>query len=320
MKRIWIFLINTFLVSTEGSYRLAVRISTKHDAALQAAAAGLDPFFVAMYTYFHPLHVALVNAYNAWVAQGGSQEGQSLTLTQLLRLLSSTKAEAWMVGVKQFYAQTTARFKAIFPDLKKVFQTGGQTTKMAGVSAISIAIGSDPLLSVVKSDIDAFNGQLIAANTAQKGSISVTGTLSAAVETARVNNCIGQLADYGGLIQKYAATPEVVGNYFDEAALRGGAQILFHHSVKKETVYTIAKHTSLPTDEYLLENDGTGSLVFGFVFKKGNKPTAIAVTVGPLSALHATGAELSGDLTNDKILVCYNPDATLDGEFTVEFL
>ena len=78
MKRPWIYLINPMLVATDNSYRMAVRISTWHDSALLAASA--DPYFLALYNIYHPLHLALVERYDAWRAQIGLQQGATLNL------------------------------------------------------------------------------------------------------------------------------------------------------------------------------------------------------------------------------------------------
>ena len=320
MKRIWIYLINTFLVCTETSYRMAVRISTKHDAALQAAAAGLDAFFVAMYAAYHPIHLALVAAYDAWVAQGGTQESKTLTLNQLLRLLSGTYAETWMSAVKQFYGLNTARFKELFPDMKKVFQHGSQLDRIHAVAALLLAIGSDASLATLKATILTFYNQLLLANTTQKGSISVTNTLSHNLEEARKTSCVEQFGNYGGLIQKFKTTPETVGNYFDERALRGGNQVLWHHSVAKTKVYTVCKHTSAPTDEWLLENDGDTALDFGFVLNKGDNPGLVFVRVAAHANVTVHASDLTNDLTHNHYLVAKNNDLLVDGEFTAEIL
>jgi len=311
---------NFFLSTTESSFRLAVRMSTKHDGALYIQSLTLDPFFVTMYGYFHPIHVALKAAYDAWISQGGSQESLTLTLNQLLRLLSGTKADAWMSAVKVVHDKTSARFKEIFPDLKKSLQQGTQTQKIAAVHAISLAIGTEGALSILKTDVDTFYALLLGANTTQKGSISHTGILSDTIEAARVNDCIAQLADYGLLMNKYASTPEVVANYFDEAALRHGNQVLFHHGVKKTKVYTVCKHTSVGTDEFLLENDGDADLIFGFVLHKDDVPAVVFVTVLAHTNQTVHASDLSNDLTNNHYLVCYNANTLVDGEFTVEFL
>src|SRR5258706_6471620 len=98
MKRPWIFLINPILVATEHSFRMAVRISTYHDSALQAASA--DPFFLALYNTYHPLHINLVKAYDKWHTQMGLQEGDTLNVNQQLRLLSNSKIKQWDIAIQ----------------------------------------------------------------------------------------------------------------------------------------------------------------------------------------------------------------------------
>ena len=320
MKRAWIYLINTFMVCTDGSYRLAVRISRKHDAALQAAAVGLDPFFVAMYNAYHLLHVALVAAYNAWVSQGGTQESQTLNLAQLLRLLSGTKAEKWMSAVKGFYALGTVRFKELFPDLKKTYQHGSQEDRIATVEAFIIAIGSDASLAALKAEVIVFRDLLKAALTDQKAGISSTNSKSTDLEKARKASAVGQYGDLGGLMKQFKDDPSNIGDYFDVVALRDGAQVIFHHKVKKGTVYGVCKHTSVPTDEWLLENDGDVPLVFALVLHKNDMPGIVYVTVAPHSNMTVHASALSADLANDHYLVAHNADLLVDGEFTAEIL
>jgi hypothetical protein len=236
MKIQWMRLNNFFLLATASSYRLSVRISKKHFSALQMAGATADPFFVTMLGTYTPLHNALIVAYDNWLAQNGAQQSQTLSVAQLLRVLSGTKAENWMVAVKPIYGKTTIRFKQLFPALKTPFQTGGQQARIDAVKAFSISIGTDALLATVKTDVDVFYTLLNNAHTLQKGSITNTGNMSETVELARVAMCVAQLANYGGLLQKYASHPETVGNYFDVAALRNGTQVLFMHQVGKNSV------------------------------------------------------------------------------------
>src|ERR1700704_1983612 len=87
----WIYLRNPFLPIGIKSYKKAVKISKYTDSALAARVA--DPFYAAQYAIYHPLHLALVAAFNAWKAQGGIQKGASLTVDQLLGLMSSKFAD-----------------------------------------------------------------------------------------------------------------------------------------------------------------------------------------------------------------------------------
>ena len=86
---VWSYIVNTFLVATRSSFKLAVRIATDHDAALFAGKSVAE--INAMYLVFHPLFLQLQSSYSTWVAQGGTQSGETLSLQLLLKELVKTK-------------------------------------------------------------------------------------------------------------------------------------------------------------------------------------------------------------------------------------
>ena len=128
----WGFIQNPFLIATEGSYRLAVRISLYHFAAISKMAG--DPFFDALIASFSPLNTALQDAYNTWKAKGGTQQGQTLQLKQLLSLLSSTKIKGWDIAIQNVFSDTTAEYKALLPNHRGPFQLGSQDDRIAAVA------------------------------------------------------------------------------------------------------------------------------------------------------------------------------------------
>src|ERR1035438_5333855 len=117
MKRPWLFLLNCILTACLRSYRLAVRISTFHLAALLAASG--NTFFLGLYGTYLPFHTALMLQYNSWVAQGGTQSGQTLSLAQLFKQLRQSKIQAWMAAVAVVYPIDTLRYQTIFKHGKK---------------------------------------------------------------------------------------------------------------------------------------------------------------------------------------------------------
>lgn len=318
MLRPWIYLENPMLNATANSYLLAMRISTLHDGALKAASDTLDPFFVAMYAFYHPLHVDYQRKYDAWVAQGGLQQGETLNITQLLKLESGTKARVWDNGIQAVYDISTTKYKGIFPNHREPFQNGTQTQRIDAVKALSTAIGTDPLLATVKSDVDAFYTLINTAIAAQKGAISMTGTDSDAVETTRVNMCVGQYADLGGLIQHFASKPELINQYFDLAALRNPTQVFFTGHVKAQKVHTIMKHTFGAADHVKLENPGTTELHFYSSGTKNAQQGTTFITVLAGKEVTVLASQL-GALT-DPYMMVFNPDDSAEGEFTVEIV
>lgn len=316
MKRSWSYLVNPFLVATDNSFRMAVRISTYHDSALNAASA--DPFIAGLYATFHPLHKDLANAYTAYQAQTGTQEGDSLNLRQLFRLEAYSKINAWEAAIQVVYAKDTPKFKSLLPNGHAPFQTGTQTQRISAVQSLSNAIGADPLLAAVKADVDAFYLLLDNANTTQKGSKSTTGTLSDEVENARYKMCIAQYANLGALIQQYADATSPIEQYFDEQAIRNAQQVLFEGNVKQNDVHTIVKHTFAAYDQLKLENPGVTGLKFYLAAVKGAHAGAVAVTLAA-GTQQTVAASALGDVANP-YLMASNADLINKGKFTVEML
>src|SRR2546423_1590848 len=110
----WIFFQNPFMHAARGNFKRAVKISTFTDSALAARQA--DAFYGPLYLIYHPLHLALLDLYATWFAQGNAQEGATLGVGQLLKLLNSGKVNDWIKQVANVYNEGTTAFMAIFPD------------------------------------------------------------------------------------------------------------------------------------------------------------------------------------------------------------
>lgn len=312
--RSWIFTENPFLNATDNSFRLAIRISSTHLAALKKFAG--DPFFNALIAFYEPLDLDLNRIYNAWKDAGGEQQGSTLNLNQLLRLLMGTKIRQWDIGIQNIYGVDTQRYKALLPHRRTPFQTGSQTDRRATVQTLSDAIGDDAALALVKADVNAFYTLLSNALSAQKGDIHGGSLLSKEVEMVRVAMCTGQYANLGALMQHYAETPDMVASFFD-MVIRSGAQVLFTGDDKPQEHKNIFKHTFSATDMVRLENDGVTEQYF---YLAANKTAAHngSVVIVPPGQKETIPASQLGDVVANTFLNVFNPDAINKGEWTVE--
>lgn len=316
MTRPWIFLLNCILTACEGSYRLAVRISTFHIAALFAASGNL--FFLGLYNSYKPFHDALILQYNSWVAQGGTQSGQTLTLAQLFLQLRQSKIQAWMAAVAVVYPIDSIRYKTIFAHGQATFRKGKQTVIISNVSALSTLIGTDILLATVQTSVTNFYTNLNNANLSQKGSKTTTKTMSEGVLSAVTAMAIEQFGNLGSLIRHFVATPLNIAPFFDLMAIRYAKQILFTGLVKKLSPKTIFKRTFLPLQKLKLENPGTTTLWFYLASTKGAHAGATYKILLPGENLTVFVTEL-GPLTSLYLMV-YNTDTTTKGQYLVEVL
>jgi hypothetical protein len=206
----------------------------------------------------------------------------------------------------------------LLPNGHKPFQTGTQTQRMAAVSGLIEAIGSDAALATIKAVIVAFNALLTNANTVQKGSISITRTLSDAVETARVAMCTAQYADLGSMINHWPDATDNIEQYYDLEAIRKGAQVFFTNTVKALKIKFIAKRTFVDTNKIKITNTGSVPLHFYLSENKTNPAPGTAIVVDPGTVREVFATEL-GLITNLYLMV-FNPSALSKGEYDVEIL
>ena len=314
--RPWIYTTNPIDKACDRSFINALQMSNYHDSAL--ASVKTDTFFTGLYGTYHPIHVAFKNAYDNWKTQGGNQQGETLNLKQLLQLLSHNKIQTWDIKIQNIYPQSTPQYKRLLPNHRAPFQNGLQTERIHAVQSLSKAIGADTALAAVKADIDNFYTQLDTVHVNQKSTLVTTKSQSSALDTARVAMCNAQYANLGALIQRFAASPEKIEQYFDQKALRHATQVLFTGNLKANIIHTIVKHTFSETDEIYLSNTGVAPLEFYLAENKSEKPGTSIYKLAPATSQTIPETTL-GKLTNTYVTV-YNPDANLVGEYEIEIL
>jgi hypothetical protein len=317
MKTIWIFLINVFANATRDSFRLALRITLFHYNALKANIS--DAFIASLYATYDGVHNNFVDAYNAWRVQLGVQQGATKALDALFKELASKKVSKWKGVVVGIYGSDSPMLEALFPQQSKPFNSGNQSDKLEAVNQLISAIGSNADLAALKTEIELFYTALNDAFEAQKGAKLLTNNLSDAVDTARIKMCTTQYANLGAMMQQYAATPLLSGNYFDQKAIRNGTQILFMGLVKPLKLKTVVQRTLQATDELKLENDGNTELRFYLAADKDAAIGTTFISVAANSHITVNAADL-GDVNAQHFLMVYNPDTLIKGEFTVEFV
>jgi hypothetical protein len=312
----WSYVENQFLNSTDNSFKKAVIIAQKHDSFLFADKD--DPFILVLYTFFHPLYVALNAAYDALIALEGTREGSTLNIRQKLRLQRSPKARLWDNAIQKVYDKDSPQYKALLPNGRKPLQVGPQLMRINAVNIVSTAIGTDTLLADLKTELDAWYDELNTDFTEHEGDGSEVKDASDKVELARVAMCEGMYKDMADLMGKYYQNPELIEKYFPLDLIRNAQQVDFTKKVKAQKVHFIVTRTLTPDHEITLINNGNTDLKFYFAQTKTEKPGATFVLVNAHSQKIVTASEL-GNPAFAHILV-YNPDETQTGDFTLELI
>jgi hypothetical protein len=319
MIRDWHFQINPFLVVTRDSYPNARKISIFHDTALSYVST--DPFFGPIYTAYHPLHLAFMSAYNAWVSQGQVQISETLNLTQLLSLLSSSKISQWDVAIQNVYAKKSVQYAALLPHKSIPFHNGTQEDRIEAVLALSTNLTGISALASVKTDVDNFYNQLDAARNSQK-SVKTSKTLnSSSLETQRIAICNSQYATLGLVINHFSTTPENISTYFDVVTVRSGNQVHFTGHLKPLTQHCVCKHTFTAADSIKIKNESSVAL---HVYLSSAVNAAVSKTFIPVAQPVIVAANTTetvkapqlGDISSTNLMIS-NPDANVTAHWTL---
>jgi hypothetical protein len=301
------------LTVTAHSISKALKISTYHFNALDADKS--DPFSLSLLTPYQPLHENLVAAIDEWDKQGGEQLGSTRTLQQLFKLLSGTKIDDWDIAIQSKYKKHTAEYKIILPYFRKPFQTGSQLERIQAVDTLNNSLTKYTTLAEVKTDVAAFVTELKTAYKNQKAQITRTQGDFDKIEAPRVAMCNGQFGNFGGLLQHYATSPEMLLKYFDWSVLSPSEQTSFTGQLKAGEIYTITKHTFDIGDQIVLNNTGNTPLKFYLAAERNMAAGTQGITIehGKVTQ-DASGLGKFSDL----FLIVQNTDIHFPGSFEIE--
>lgn len=324
MSRSWIFLSNPFLVVTDGSYRKMKIIGDYTLAALQSAVPPTPPAakavahvpFSDLVDLLQPLVTDYNSSYINWLSSQGTQKGKTQSLTGLLKNLQSKQIEDWDLAIQQVYRQDTPQYMMLLPQRRKPFQQGSQEDRMAAVGALNIAIGTDPVLQTLKTDVSNTYDALVAANNTQKGSKTSTSGNSDAVEAARITLGQGLYSVLGSLMSYYYENPDEIARFFALEELRSKEQNIYNQDIKGGETKALFARTFTDGEMLKLTDRGDTILNIALVHEKNDSMPADSFALQPheeetvpASALGAAG---------NRFLIIKNMNATEKGAFSVE--
>lgn len=312
----WIFLSNPFQTAVGNSFIQALKMSTVTDAALAAAKA--DAAIATLYAYYHPIHLAYVAAYDAWVAQGGTQKGSTVSLTTLLKGLTP-KINLWDAQISIVYAKGSGPYVALLPSGHAPFISGKQSARIAALQALDANLTPIVALATTKTDVHNYATAIDNANNTQKGAKTTTNSNSSALELARTNMCNACMYVYGGLLQKFSTNLEKVGDFFDLELLRNSKQTEFTGSIKPNSIKKAMQRTLAANTNIVLKNTGLTELVFYLAPNAISAPAGASVTLMPQEQKQVLASEL-GDVLANHFLNIQNQDAAATGNWTIDIL
>ena len=316
MSQGWTFVSNPFESGTRRNYSRAGKLGRYTTDQLTAQAAS-DPVLQQLHDTFQPLNAAYQQAMTAWLAAGGTKEGATLSLRQLEEAINN-EVKDWEQSIKNTFMPGTPGYEAIFPHGITHLKKGKRQDRIDRLGALVVALTGNPEFTPIKEEVSARIQQLEATATDQGGKKGLTKTKSELVEEARVAMCIGLYAVLGGLMQRYAATPERIAPFFDLSTLRDTEQRDFTGPVAAGATRNIAQRSLLPADAVILTNNGAAALTFffGATAAAAYNPAAPSVTVAPGDSSSIPASSL-GNVPADAFLMVMNAGGVA-GHWVVE--
>jgi hypothetical protein len=219
--RPWHYLSNSFLSATEESFKKALSLTNDHLAKLTANEA--DPDILVMKTDYLPLHDTFVTVHNQLASKEGIYSGKTKTMEELLDDLSQTHINTWRGVVFAVFPEGSNDAQAIFPNDRKPFQKGTYDKRIEAVDSLRMTLETyttHPTLVTLAGTVGSFYIVLTGARALQQTDEGSVATLRGNLKAAHRNMCIGMYRTLGRLMAKFAATPEVINNYWDLKLVR----------------------------------------------------------------------------------------------------
>lgn len=173
-----------------------------------------DAFFNERYQQLSPYFTAFNTAYVAKFGNKAQRKGKTLTLNQLFKQLSSTKAHAWDVAIQNVYLKSTAQYLNIFPQgLTPLYSLSIEQSILYLENAV-IMSGNDPLLLTVHDEMKHFHLSLInARSTQEQKETSLKNSIDDVMLQAYALS--DQLyAALGAFMTKFCTNPSQIEAYF----------------------------------------------------------------------------------------------------------
>jgi hypothetical protein len=254
-KKLWHYLINSFLVSTVKNYKKALVLGTDHHAKL--AANQSDPVIAAMVATFGPvLDSFKTTDLNLRIALG-EYKGETQTVEELFEQLNKTLLPNWELQIYLQYPKGTPSATALLPKGRQPFQKGTYESRIQEIEALGAKCALIVALQPLSVVILAFHTQIESARQLQQstgeGQVAALRTLR---ETARVSMCQAMFGNLGLLMNHYRTNPVEVGNYFDLALLRKKGDDGPAETIVKGTVMQTGTTTGIPNATVKLVLEG----------------------------------------------------------------
>lgn len=218
MKRVWIYLSNTFETNTRKAFLKMLKIANDHLSRLNGDKGDAD--ILAMWTAFSPLVILYQNLYSTWEAAVNFRASQTFILLETFKSLSKPWIRDWMNKTQAIFPEDSPQDKALYPQRKALFQVGSYEGRIIAVNSLATMMGKFPELKKIKADVEAKYQELLDARDAQKQAMQAEEKADGELEAQRLLLVEELFGNLGLLMHKYRKNPTLAERFFDLRLLR----------------------------------------------------------------------------------------------------
>jgi hypothetical protein len=317
MERDWIFLQNPFLNATEDNFSKFNSVINYSNTRFNAQAG--DTFIDTIIAVLNPSCTAWNTTYAAWIASQGEHVSTTNTVRVLLDALSSEHSGSWVRKIAYVYVPGSSAYIRLLPRGSAPFQTGKQADRILAVSNLIVAIGSDVALAEVRTLASDFIVAITAAKTEQVADLTDTDNLSDACELQRIASGAVLWQTMGMMIAHFAASPDGIGNYYDQANLRASDQVSFTHTNNPLATATLVKRKLTDTMQIRVVNDSDADIRVFYAAEKNDAIGATYLTVATHQDVTVM-ADAIGTLATGHYIKVYNVSTLVDAHYTLTII
>jgi hypothetical protein len=212
MKRTWIYLNNTFLNITKGSFKRMLSICNQHLAFLEAEKS--DPVILRLYNNTKEYVEKFNSDYSTWGAAKASLKGETFRFQNSLKEISQ-KLIRWNVGVQKWYNEKTPEYKAIFPNGRIGFYSGTYEQRINELEALKIQLSKYVVLSEILADVIDYTNKLKACRNIQQQKAEQIDNASEILENKRILLSQVLYGNLGMLMCKFSHQPDIINKFFN---------------------------------------------------------------------------------------------------------
>jgi hypothetical protein len=272
-----------------------------------------------MYTRYKASDDLFNAAYTAWISARGVYKGETSRLEAMIADLSANKIRQWDVTIQGTFADDTPDYMILLPNRRIPFQKGSIDQKIYEVRSLGERLTPYAPLAALKTTVDAFYDDLLAARDVQQTKEELVRTKSQALETQRVASANLAYGNIGLLMDKYLNEPVQIERFFDLTLLQsnGGSE------PNEPITGTIAGGDTVnilnggfdDSTQFVIENTGDTALKFCRAIDATRACTDVGIELNPHTSMTVLATDLGP--SGNAFLNVTNLDATNQGAWSV---